>query len=371
MGPTSMNQLRYAIIGAGAGVFGMHRQALQSPDIQIVAVADVVPSAAEQRGQELDCAWYTDHQQLLSKVRPDVVVVMTPHPYHARIAIDSLQSGSHVLVEKPMAVQVKDADAMIEASEQAERIVGVVFQQRFRPEIIAARQLIQSGQLGRIQHVTMSAVWTRTARYYQSAGWRGTWKGEGGGVLMNQACHHLDLLCHLMGMPTRVFGWTRRLQHTIETEDTVEGALEWVDGALGSIHISTAEADQSEYLKLVGTRGQLELQGGQLNYRALETDLTQFIATHPKAMASPAMQDVPVEIDNQSRGSHSTVYQALNTAIRGGTPFSSAGAEGRMSLELANALIYSSYTHSYVDLPLNREHYSTLLTKLIDKQITL
>ncbi|GCE26319.1 oxidoreductase [Dictyobacter alpinus] len=361
--------LRYALIGAGAGVFNMHRSALKLPGMKVVAVSDINPELGQQRAAELQCPFYVDHQQLLTEVRPDVVVVMTPHPFHARIAIDCLQAGSHVLVEKPMAVQVAEADAMVEASERARRTVGVIFQQRFRPEIRAARQLIQDGKLGHIQHVTMSAVWTRTARYYQSAGWRGTWKGEGGGVLMNQAPHQLDLLCHLVGQPARVFAWTRRLLHAIETEDTVEATLEWPDGALGSLHISTAEADQSEYLKIVGTHGQLEIQGGQLKAHGLEEDITSFVATSPKAMATPASHDLPITLDQSQIGNHETVYRAFNTAILTNTPFTSGGAQGIMALELANACIYSNYTRSPVELPLDRQKYATLLTQLADKTI--
>lgn len=365
MDSAQINQLRYAVIGVGAGVFGMHRAALQLPEIQVVAVADVNQEAARQRGEELSCPFYDDHKQLLSTVKPDVVVIMTPHPYHAQIAIDCLQAGSHVLVEKPMAVQVSEADAMIEAAEHAQRLIGVVFQHRFRPEIRAARRLIQSGQIGKLQHVSMTAVWTRTARYYQSAGWRGSWKGEGGGVLMNQACHHLDLLCHLTGEPARVFAWTRRILHAIETEDTVQAALEWPDGTLGSLHISTAEADQAEYLKIVGTHGQLELNGSTLTHRALESDITDFVLTHPKAMAAPAIHEVPVEVDGNISGNHSTVYRAFNAAVMQGTPFTSAAGEGRMSLELANAFIYASHTNSPVDLPLDRQNYTALLNDLI------
>lgn len=369
MKPMPIGQLRYAIIGAGAGVFGMHRTALQLPEISVVAVCDVNSAAVQQRATELGCSCYIDHREMLDIVKPDVVVVMTPHPYHAQIALDCLETGSHVLVEKPMAVHVGEADAMVAASERAQRLLGVMFQHRFRPEIRAARQLIQDGRMGKIQHVTMSAVWTRTARYYQSAGWRGTWRGEGGGVLMNQAPHHLDLLCHLIGKPSRVFGWTRRFLHNIETEDTVEATLEWPGGALGSLHISTAEADQAEYLKIVGTYGQLELNGSHLTYRALETDIADFIATSPKAMASPALRDTSFEIDQSTPGRHIDVYRAFNDAILKGLPFTSVGAEGGMSLELANALIYSSYTNSPVDLPLDRQKYATLLTNLIDKAI--
>ncbi len=280
-------RLRYAIIGAGAGVFNMHRAALQLPEIDLVALSDINPTIGQQRAVELDCAFYSDHHQLLTEIQPDVAVIMAPHPLHARLAIDSLEAGCHVLVEKPMAIQVAEADAMIETAQQQQRLLGVVYQQRFRPEIRQAHDMLHAGRLGHIQHIAMSAVWTRTASYYKSAGWRGTWIGEGGGVLMNQAPHQLDLLCHLVGLPTRVFGWTRTSLHAIETEDTVQATLEWPDGALGSLHISTAEADQAEYMKIVGTQGQLELRNGHLTCQLLETDLRRVCCHLSPSHGSP------------------------------------------------------------------------------------
>ncbi|GCE10559.1 Gfo/Idh/MocA family protein [Tengunoibacter tsumagoiensis] len=359
----SPERLRYCVIGGAAGVMGMHRAALHLPSVELVAISDINEALGQQRAKELNCEFYRDHCDMLAAVKPDVTVIMTPHPLHARLAIDALEAGSHVLVEKPIAIQVAEADAMLAVAQQHQRLLGVVFQHRLRPEIRAAYQVIQEGRLGRLQHIEMTAVWTRTATYYRSAGWRGSWRGEGGGVLMNQAPHHLDLLCHLVGMPERVFAWTRRLVHEIETEDTVQAALEWSNGALGSLHISTAEADQSEHLKIVGTRGQLELINGIVSFRELETDLIDFIATHPKAMAVPASHEVSLPLTSGS-GNHAAVYEEFNQAILHKKSFTSAGEEGRMALELANAMIYSSQRHCEVVLPLNRHDYAALLAEL-------
>lgn len=356
-------RLRHALIGAAAGVFSMHEEALKLPEVQVVAVADINVEAGEQRARELGCPFYASYQQLLEKERPEVVTIMTPHPFHARIAIDCLQAGSHVLVEKPMAVQVAEADAMIEAADKAQRLLGVIFQQRLRPEIQAARRLIQEGRLGTIQHVTMEVAWPRTAYYYNLATWRGTWAGEGGGVLMNQAPHNLDLLCYLLGLPARVFAWTRNLLHHIETEDTVQACLEWANGALGSLHISTAEAGIPETCTIVGTGGNLEIRPGKLTFRQLETDLKEFAANTPKAFAAPRVHEVPVTLE-QGKGDHRAVYRNFYDALQGKGSFTSAGAEGRMELELANSLIYSSHVQGEVTLPLDRQQYAELLERL-------
>ena len=359
----SQNRHRYAVIGAAAGVFSAHRSALLAPTIELVALSDINQQVGEQRALELNCAFFADYHQLLKEMHPDVVIVMTPHTLHARIAIDCLQAGCHVLEEKPMAVQVAEADAMIEAAEEHQRLLCVIFQHRFRPDIRAIKTLLDAGRLGSIQHIAMSAVWTRTASYYRSASWRGTWRGEGGGVLMNQAPHHLDILCHLFGLPTRVFAWNRTRMHKIKTEDTVQAMLEWENGASGSLHISTAEADESEYLKIVGTRGWLELRQGKLTCQLLETDLKEFIAHEPDPFATPRMHPFEITLE-AGRGDHSAVYQAFEHALTHNQPFTSTGIEGRMSLELANALIYSSHSGTSVELPLDREKYASLLSRL-------
>ena len=172
-------------------------------DVEVVGGSDVTPEPGQDRAEEWGCPFYPDHRQMLAETKPDVTVIITPHPFHAPIAIDALNAGSHVLVEKPIAIQVKDADAMIAAARANKRVLAVNYQYRQLPHVRAMKRLIDGGQLGRIQRVTGVFPWMRTAAYYRRGGWRGTWKGEGGGVLMNQAPHDLDLVCHLVGLPQR------------------------------------------------------------------------------------------------------------------------------------------------------------------------
>ncbi len=356
--------LRHAIIGIGAGIVTAHVPAFQALDnIVIVGGSDVSAAAGQPRADELDCPFFTDHRQMLAATQPDITVILTPHPFHAAIAIDALNAGSHVLVEKPMAVQVAEADAMIAAATKNNRLIAVNFQQRFRPEVVAARHLIQSGQLGEIQRVTQVEPWLRTVAYYKSAGWRGTWQGEGGGVLMNQAPHSLDLLCHLAGMPKRVVAWNRTLRHSIEVEDTSMAMLEWPNGALGSIFFSTAEAG-TRRMEIVGTGGILNIsEGGKITFQRYEPNLIEHILHSPERFAAPALIEEAVPL-NDGQGKHIEVYQDLHQAITTGSPVRADGTEALMSLELANAIIYSSYTGDAVTLPLDRAGYATLLHTL-------
>jgi predicted dehydrogenase len=358
-----MDVPRFAVIGVGANVFNMHAPALQSRDIEIVGVCDVNLEAAERQAERFGCPSFADHREMLAAVRPDAAAVLAPHPFHPAIAIDCLNAGAHVLVEKPIAVQVAEADRMIEAASQAGRLLAVNLQQRTRGEIRTARKLIESGRLGQIQRVEMIAIWTRTARYYAQAGWRGTWHGEGGGVLMNQSPHSLDLVCHLVGQPARVVAWNRTLFHAIETEDTSLAMLEWADGALGTLLVSTAQAGEPERLEIAGTRGVLQLSRGGLRLFEADTDLRAFLAESPEPFGKPVLEPKDVALEPGS-GDHTAIYANFLEAMDHGAPLVADGAQGRMSLELANALIYSSATNAEVRLPLDRAAYAALLDRL-------
>lgn len=359
--------LRHVIVGVGASVLEMHRPALQLGTVEVVGATDTDVASGRQRAAELGCAFYDNLREMLADTQPDVAVVLTPHPFHAVLATECLNAGCHVLVEKPMAVEVADADAMIVAAERAGRLLAVNLQQRYRPEMRAAKKLIGEGKLGRVQHVDMAVSWPRAASYYRSASWRATWKGEGGGVLLNQAPHNLDLLCYFLGMPKQVTAWTRNLLHALEVEDTAQAMLEWTGGTLGSLHISTAEAGRPERLEIVGTGGYMQITNGRLSLNLLEPDFRTFAATSPGGFEVPSSRVAAVTL-KPGEGSHRAVYENLHEAILSGASLMADGAQGRMSLELANAMIYSSYSRSEVELPLNREKYAALLQDLQAKR---
>ena len=358
-----MQPLRFGVVGVGAGVFSLHRACLRREEIHLVGVSDVNVASGQQRADELGCPFFAEYRALLEEAQPEAVVVLTPHPFHAPIAIDALEAGAHVLVEKPIAVQVADADAMLAGAARTGRCLGVSFQQRFRPTVRAARRLIDSGRLGQIQRVELVAVWLRTASYYRLGAWRGTWSGEGGGVLMNQAPHNLDLLCFLAGQPSRVVAWNRTTLHAIETEDTALALVEWPDSALGTVYLTTAQLGQPERLDIIGTRGALRLDPAGLVFEEAPVDLRTFVAESPEPFGKLPLNPVPVELEPGS-GDHAAVYANFIDAIRGRAPLLIDGAQALRSLELANAMILSSSTGQPVSLPLDRQAYAELLTDL-------
>jgi UDP-N-acetyl-2-amino-2-deoxyglucuronate dehydrogenase len=360
----SGSQLRVAIIGSAAGIAATHLHALsQFPAAQIVGMADVAAERGLARAQEYGCPFFTDHRALLAEVRPDIAVITTPHPFHAALAIDCFEAGAHVLVEKPLAVEVAEADAMVAAAEKAGRLLAVNFQQRFRPGVEKARALIESGELGELVRVLCVEPWFRTQYYYGSAAWRGTWKGEGGGVLMNQGPHPLDLLCHLAGSPKTVWGWIRTLGHQMECEDSAQAMLEYPNGAPGYLYFSTVEAGVQRRMQIVGDKAAIELVEETLTIYRFSEPLSEYRADKQEMWGRPATEVETLALEGDG-GGHLAVYKDLAAAIAEGRRPRADGREATMSLELANAVIYSSYAGKPVTLPLDRGAYSELLADL-------
>ena len=215
----------------------------------------------------------------------------------------------------------------------------------------------------------MVTPWPRSAAYYGQASWRATWPGEGGGVLMNQAPHDLDLVCHLMGRPDAVVAWTRTTLHKIEVEDTATALLSWDSGATGYLHVSTAEAGPREEIEIVGTGGILKIGMGTLKFNEYDVDVAEFLATTPQVWAKPNAHPVEIALeegagDDHPTGDHPAVYRNFYAAITRGAPIGADGESARMSLELANAIILSSKTRSEVRLPVDRAQYHELLDGL-------
>lgn len=354
-----MSGLRVIVIGAGAGVFKLHRVGLEAIGAEVVGVQDADADRARRVADELGCPAHRDLDTLLA-VDADLAVIVAPHPFHADLAVACLGAGRHVLVEKPIADEVAAADRMVAEAERRGRLLAVSLQHRARPEVVEARRLIADGALGEVQHLELLATWPRPAAYFALAPWRGTWRGEGGGILINQGQHDLDLLCCLAGgPPARVVGWTRARLHAIETEDTADALAEWPNGAAGSIHISTAEADEPQRIEVVGTGGRLRLLRDRLEVHRNVIDFRRHAADATDAFAPPDVERLP-DVDGGD-GGHVPIYRNLAAALAGREPLIAPGSEATWPLELANAIVLSSATGAEVRLPLDRAAYSDLL----------
>ena len=238
---SNIDSLRYVVIGVAASIFPSHRRAQLAEGVNVVAACDNRAEPGKQRAAEIGCAFYEDYRAMLAETKPDIAIIVTPHPSHPSIAIDCLRAGCHVLVEKPMAIDVASADQMIVEADKSGRTLAINFQHRLRPAVEKARQLVVEGAIGTLVRTLSIEPWFRTAHYYRTADWRAKWTSEGGGVLMNQAPHTLDVLCHLAGLPSKVWGWTRTRYHSIQVEDTAQAMFEYPNGAPGYLTVSTVE----------------------------------------------------------------------------------------------------------------------------------
>ena len=367
----TLPDLRFGMIGSAAGIAASHVKALtQLPGASIVGMADVAVERGEARAREVGCPFFADYRAMLDTVRPDVAVICAPHPFHAALAIDCLEAGAHVLVEKPLAVSVSEADAMIAAADRAGHLLAVCFQQRFRPVVEHARALIESGAIGDIVRVLCVEPWFRTQFYYDSAAWRGTWRGEGGGVLMNQGPHPLDLLCHLVGAPAKVWGWVRAQGHAIECEDVAHALLEYPNGAPGYIYFSTVEAGSERRMEIVGDRSALVIIFDHLTIHRFAMPLSEYRATAPEMWGQPQIHTETLHLPGDG-GGHLAVYLDLARAIAEGRRPRCDARQARMSLELANAVILSGVTGQAVSLPLDSQAYDALLDDLKSGRRTL
>jgi UDP-N-acetyl-2-amino-2-deoxyglucuronate dehydrogenase len=237
-----MTKLRTALVGCGK-VGHLHAAALQSlPESEFVAVCGRSLEKATPFAEKYRVAAFTDVKEMLAKAKVEAICVCTPHPQHAAPTIAAAEAGVHVLVEKPLASSLADCDAMLAAARKGKAVIGTVCQRRFYPPCQRIHQAIRDARLDRPVLGTATIFGWRDEAYYRSDPWRGSWKHEGGGVLVNQSPHQLDLLLWYLGEVEEVFGYWANLNHPyIEVEDTAVAAIRFKGGALGSIVVSNSQ----------------------------------------------------------------------------------------------------------------------------------
>ena len=306
-------------------------------------------------------------EKLIRSGEVDAVLIATPHYSHTTLGIEAFKAGLHVMVEKPISVHKADCERLMTAAKTNPKLVfGAMFQLRTEPRYKKLKQLIDSGELGQIVRVNWIITdWFRTEAYYASGGWRATWKGEGGGALLNQCPHQLDLLQWLVGMPTciRAFCQFGRY-HNIEVEDNVTLFMEFANGATGVFITSTGEAPGTNRFEIAGDRGKIVLEAGKMTFTRNEASMRDFSKTAKTGFARPDVWNVEIPVEN-APAQHATVMQNFVDAILDGTPLIVPGAEGTNSVEIANAALYSTWTRQTVELPLNSGAYEEALQEKI------
>ncbi len=342
------------------------------PEVELVAVADVNPDTTQKVASETGARGFSDAGEMLSS-GVEAVLIATPHPFHPAVAMEAATRGIHVLSEKPLAVSVSQADAMIAACDEASVLLGVMFQQRTEGVRRAMKAMLDGGELGQLHRISMTAPWYRTQAYYDSGAWRGTWKGEGGGILMNQAPHSLDQFVWLMGRsPKSVQAICDTRIHAIEVENLAVAVCDYGAGVTGQFYASTSDVPSGERVEIAGDRGLLVHDDRGLRFLELETPLSQHLREATGGFDTPkrAWREIPHSGEKEE---HAKVIQAFARAVRSGdkTQLVADGRDGLAALELGNAILLAGITRRETALPLDRAAFDGMMKRLQSGEVAL
>jgi len=360
-----MKEIRLGLVGLG-NMGRVHAASLLGgavPGCRLAAVCDENPGKL---ADYAEVPGFVTSRELFSSGGIDAVLVATPHYSHTTIGAEALKAGLHVLVEKPISVHKADCQRLIAAHRSKKQVFAAMFNQRTDSCYRKIRQLVKEGALGKLCRVTWTITdWFRSEAYYASGGWRATWAGEGGGVLLNQCPHNLDLYQWIFGMPDRVRGFCQLgRHHDIEVEDDVTAFFEYRSGMTGVFITSTGEAPGVNRLEVSGENGRLVYEGGRLTFVRNEVPMTEFSRETDKNFDRPAVWNVEIPVV-QTGEQHLGIMKNFTNAILHGEELVAPAAEGIHSVELGNAILMSSLLGKTVDMPLAASKFEAQLRKLI------
>ncbi len=365
-------QLNVAVIGYG-GIGSAHTRGIAAGRVEgmtLAAVCDVDErkrALAAERFPGVRCA--ADYHELLDG-SIDAAIIAVPHPMHSVIAADCLHAGVHVLVEKPIDVSVSAAKKALDAQKESGCVFAVMLNQRTMPIFQRAREIVQSGALGRLKRtVWIITNWYRTQHYYDSGDWRATWAGEGGGVLLNQAPHNLDLWQWICGMPASLSARCDVARyHRIEVEDDATLFTRYESGATGLFITSTGEYPGTNRLEISGEKGKLVLEDGLLKWWQLEESEGEV-----RFESGEGMPHIPLRYTEErfpEGPQHLGILQNFANAILHGEELISPAADGLNELTLSNAAYLSQWTGREGALPLNSAEFDALLAEHAARSVT-
>ena len=356
-----MEKIRLGIVGLG-NMGRAHRQNILDGSvsgIELTAVCEMVGAMPEARDGE---AQFTDVNEMIGSGLIDAIHICTPHFSHTPIGIAALEAGSARLVEKPLSVHKADCQRLIDAYTDTSKVFAAMFNQRTDPHYRKLKQLVDSGEIGEVRRVNWTVTdWFRTEYYYALGGWRATWKGEGGGVLLNQCPHNLDLFQWIFGMPQRVHGFCNFSRyHQIEVEDDVTAYFGYDSGMNATFITSTGEAPGQNRLEVIAEKGLVTVEEGVIKWTRNEVGMTEFSNNATAGFAKPDTWEVTIPIDGRG-GQHIEIVQNFADAILHGAELISPAIEGINSVELANATLLSAWEDKTIHLPMDAAKYEAIL----------
>ncbi|MDR0290508.1 MAG: Gfo/Idh/MocA family oxidoreductase, partial [Treponema sp.] len=337
------------------------------PGLELAAVADTAAGRRDWAKENFPAGFpvFNDAHELIKSGLAQAVIIATPHYQHPPLTIDSLNAGLHVMCEKPAGVYLKHVREMMAVAEKSDRVFAMMFNQRTNCNYRRMHELVQSGRLGAIKRVSWIVTdWYRTQAYYDSGAWRASWEGEGGGVLLNQCPHNLDLLQWICGMPNKVRAFCHNGKwHSIEVEDDVTAYLEYPNGATGTFITTTGDAPGTNRFEITLEKGKLVYEEGKsLILQELEVNEREFCKISKSGYDKPPMKEEKVETDG-SNEQHNGVLKAFSARILHGTPLIAEGKEGIHSLTLSNAMHLSSWLDTTIALPMDEDRFLEELNK--------
>lgn len=362
-----MEKIRLGIIGMGNMGSGHFRNVQEGkcPSVEVTALCDINPEKLEKH-KEVKC--FTSSKELFESGLVDAVLIAVPHYDHPKIAIEAFNYKVHVLTEKPAGVYARQVREMNEAAKKSGVKFGIMFNQRTNPMYAKAKEIVQSGQLGELKRlVWIITNWYRTQAYYDSGSWRATWGGEGGGVLLNQAPHNLDLWQWIFGMPKRIRAFCSiGKYHKIDVEDDVTIYGEYENGATATFISTTGEAPGTNRLEISGDKGKIVIEEGKLKWWKLEESEREFCFSATEGFVSPKVQYE--EYSEKEPEGHPQVLEAFAQSILHNTEMIANGEEGLNSLSISNAAYLSSWTNDWAEIPTDEALFEKYLAELCEKE---
>lgn len=363
-----MDKVKLGIIGIG----GMGTNHLNSivkgmvPNMELTCVADVRQCRLDWAKENLDSSIkiFDDGRKLIDEGGCDAVLIATPHYLHPEFVIYALQHGVHAISEKPAGVYTKQVREMNEVAVKSDKTFAIMFNQRTNCIYRKLREMIQSGELGKMKRVNWIITdWYRNQSYYDAAGWKATWDGEGGGVLLNQCPHQIDLLQWLCGMPVKVRAFCHEGKwHDIEVEDDVTAYMEFENGATGVFVTTTGDAPGTNRLELTFEMGKIVCENENMIFDKLAANVSEHCKTEKEGFKKPDCQRIEVETDGKNE-QHVGVLKAFADHILKGTPLVAEGKEGINGLTLSNAMHLSSWLGKTVEIPFDEDLFLSELNK--------
>ena len=362
----ALASVRLGIAGLG-NMGGYHAGLVVAGSVPGCVLAAVCDTDAEKLRPYPDADPFSDSRAMIRSGKIDAILIATPHYSHTTIGIDALRAGLHVLVEKPISVHSNDAKKLIAAHRSKKQVFAAMFNQRTDPVFQKIRRLVKDGELGKILRVQWTITdWFRSQAYYDSGCWRATWAGEGGGVLLNQCVHNIDLFQWIFGMPENVralccFG----RHHDIEVEDDVSAIFEFANGSSAVLATSTGEAPGINRLEISGDLGRLTCEHRKLTFIRNESGTQEYLHSTPEGYIPPAAWKVEIPVADDTGNQHEKILRNFIGAILQGEELIAPAGEGLKSLELINAIQLASFKNRTEKIPVSSARYSAFLRAMI------